>query len=166
MKRLLLSFALALVAAAAFGAAADRDVLVTPDGTVYTVEQGIPSSSSGVAASNILELSVQNGSEAAQYTLVPESVLAGYHFGGTLAYDADSKTLFVLWTHTKSGMSSELLLASYRGRQVASRRLDRQSSKSHSHQPAPRHHPPRVTASEGWHVRRRAGAVASRSLVG
>jgi hypothetical protein len=45
--------------------------------------------------------------------LVPESVLAGYHFGGTLAYDADSKTLFVLWTHMPNGVSSELLLASY-----------------------------------------------------
>jgi hypothetical protein len=115
MKRLLVSLALAFFSTSAFAQAADRDVLVTPDGTVYTVDQGIPSSSSGVAASNILELSVQNGSEAAQYMLVPESVLAGYHFGGTLAYDADSKTLFVLWTHAKNGTSSELLLASYRG---------------------------------------------------
>jgi hypothetical protein len=114
MKRLLVSLALALFAAAALAQAADRDVLVTLDGTVYTVDQGIPSSSSGVAAANILELSIQNGSEAPRYLLVPESVLAGYHFGSTLAYDADSKTLFVLWTHMPNGMSSELLLASYR----------------------------------------------------
>jgi hypothetical protein len=114
MKRLLLSFALTLFATAAIAQVADRDVLVTPDGTVYTVDQGIPSSSSGVAATNILELSIQNGSEAPRYLLVPESVLAGNHFGGTLAYDADSKTLFVLWTHMPNGTSSELLLASYR----------------------------------------------------
>jgi hypothetical protein len=113
MKRFLFSFALALFATAAIAQVADRDVLVTPDGTVYTVDQGIPSSSSGVAAANILELSVQKGSEAPQYLLVPESVLAGSHFGSTLAYDADSKTLFVLWTR-QNGMSSELLLASYR----------------------------------------------------
>jgi hypothetical protein len=114
MKRILISLVLALFATAVFAQAADRDVLVTPGGTVYTVDQGIPSSSSGVAATNILELSIQNGSEAPQYMLVPESVLAGYHFGGTLAYDADSKTLFVLWTHMPNGTSSELLLASYR----------------------------------------------------
>jgi hypothetical protein len=114
MKRLLVSLAIAFFSTAAFAQAADRDVLVTLDGTVYTVDQGIPSSSSGVAATNILELSIQNGSEAPQYLLVPESVLAGHHFGSTLAYDADSKTLFVLWTHMLNGMSSELLLAAYR----------------------------------------------------
>jgi hypothetical protein len=114
MKRFLVSFAVTLFATAAIAQIADRDVLVTPDGTVYTVDQGIPSSSSGVAATNILELSIQKGSEAPQYLLVPESVLAGHHFGSTLAYDADSKTLFVLWTHMQNGTSSELLLTSYR----------------------------------------------------
>jgi hypothetical protein len=113
MKRLLVSLALAFSATAAFAQAADRDVLVTLGGTVYTVDQGIPSSSSGVAATNILELAIQNGSEAPQYLLVPESVLAGRHFGSVLAYDADSKTLFVLWTHMPNATSSELLLASY-----------------------------------------------------
>jgi len=113
MKRLLVSFALALFATAAFAQAADHDVLVTLDGTVYTIEQQFPSASSGIAATNFLELSIQNGSET-QHTLVPESLSAGYHFGGALAYDADSKTLFVLWIHMPSGMSSELLLASYR----------------------------------------------------
>jgi hypothetical protein len=114
MKRLFVSLALALFATAAFAQAADRDVLVTLAGTVYTVDQGIPSSSSGVAATNILELAIQNGSETPQYLLVPESVSAGRHFGSVLAYDADSKTLFVLWTHMPNGTSSELLLASYR----------------------------------------------------
>jgi hypothetical protein len=113
MKRFFVSLALALFATAAFAQAADRDVLVTLDGTVYTVDQGIPSSSSGVAATNILELAIQNGSEA-QYLLVPESVQAGRHFGSVLAYDADSRTLFVLWTHMRNATSSELLLASYR----------------------------------------------------
>ncbi|HEV7486263.1 MAG TPA: hypothetical protein VGQ65_11320 [Thermoanaerobaculia bacterium] len=114
MKRFFVSLALALFATAAFAQAADRDVLVTLDGTVYTVDQGIPSSSSGVAASNILELAIQKGSETPQYLLVPESVSAGRHFGSVLAYDADSKTLFVLWTHMRNATSSELLLASYR----------------------------------------------------
>jgi hypothetical protein len=113
MKRLLIALALSLVSAAAFAQAADHDVLVTPEGTVFTVEQAIPSASSGVEATNVLQLSIQNGTDT-QYLLVPESLSAGFHFGGTLAYDGASKTLFVLWTHMPNGMSSEVLLASYR----------------------------------------------------
>ncbi|MDP9359907.1 MAG: hypothetical protein M3P29_00495 [Acidobacteriota bacterium] len=113
MKRLLLSFALALFATAAFGQAADRDVLVTPDGTVYTLETQTPSSGAGIEASRVIGLSIQNGADMRRL-IVPESVSAGFHFGGALAYDSDSKTLFVLWIHMPNGMSSELLLASYR----------------------------------------------------
>jgi hypothetical protein len=115
MKRLLAILAISFLSAAAFAQTApDRDVLVTPDGTVFTIEQEIPSDSSGVAAISILQLSIQSGSSEAQHVLVPESLSAGFHSDGTLAYDASSKTLFVLWTHMPNGMSSELLLASYR----------------------------------------------------
>jgi hypothetical protein len=113
MKRLLVALAISLLSASAFAQVADRDVLVTPEGTVYTVEQQTPSDSSGVAAMNVLQLSIQNGSET-QHLLVPESLTAGFHSDSALAYDAASKTLFILWTHMPSGMSSELLLASYR----------------------------------------------------
>lgn len=114
MKRLVLALAISLVSAAAFAQIADRDVLVTPEGTVYTVEQQTPSESAGVAATSILQLSIQNGSSETQHVLVPESLTAGFHSDGVLAYDASSKTLFLLWTHMPNGMSSELLLASYR----------------------------------------------------
>lgn len=114
MKRLLVTLAISLLSASAFAGVADRDVLVTPEGTVYTVEQRTPSDSSGVAAISFLELSIQSGSSEAQHVIVPESLSAGFHSDGTLAYDASSKTLFVLWNHMPNGMSSELLLASYR----------------------------------------------------
>jgi hypothetical protein len=113
MKRLVIALAISLVSVAALAQVADRDVLVTPDGTVYTVEQQIPSESSGIAATNVLELSIQNGSDT-QRVIVPESLSAGFHTDGALAYEATSKTLFLLWTHMPNGMSSELLLASYR----------------------------------------------------
>jgi hypothetical protein len=114
MKRLLIALAISCVAAGAFAqVGADRDVLVTPDGIVYTLEQQTPSDSSGVAATNVLQLSVQTGVET-QRVLVPESLTAGFHSDGALAYDSSSKTLFLMWTHMPNGMSSELLLASYR----------------------------------------------------
>jgi len=50
MKRLLIALAISLFSASAFALAVDRDVLVTPDGTVFTVEQQTPSDSAGVAA--------------------------------------------------------------------------------------------------------------------
>jgi len=114
MKRLLVTLAVSLFSASAFAQVADRDVLVTPEGTVYTVEQQTPSDSAGVAATSILELSIQSGSSEAQHVLVPDSLSRGFHSDGTLAYDASSKTLFVLWTHMPNGGCSELLLASYR----------------------------------------------------
>src|SRR5207302_7998228 len=113
MKRLLVTLAISLLSVSAFAQVVDRDVLVTPEGTVYTIEQQTPSESSGVAATNVLQLSIQNGSNT-QRMIVPESLMAGFHSDSALAYDATSKTLFILWTHMPSGMSSELLLASYR----------------------------------------------------
>ncbi|MEA2327698.1 MAG: hypothetical protein QOE68_2657 [Thermoanaerobaculia bacterium] len=114
MKRFVIALAISLLSASAFAQVADRDMLVTPEGTVYTVEQRTPSESSGVAATSILELSIQSGSSEAQHVLVPESLSRGFHSDGTLAYDASSRTLFVLWTHMPNGGCSELLLASYR----------------------------------------------------
>jgi hypothetical protein len=114
MKRLLASFALVLSATAAFAQVADRDVVVTPGGTVYTIEAKTPPPSSSMDATQTLALTIQNGSDVS-HLYVPESMSSGTHLGGTLAYDSDSNTLFVLWTHTDDGASSELLLASYHG---------------------------------------------------
>lgn len=114
MKRILAALALSLLSASAFAQTADRDVLVTPEGTVYTVEQQTPSESSGVAATDFLQLSIQNGSADPERLIVPETLQAGYHSDAALAYDTASKTLFVIWTHMPNPMSSELLLASYR----------------------------------------------------
>ncbi len=110
MKRLLVSFALSLFATAAFAQAADRDVLVTLDGTVYTVETKTPTADGNTDAAPRLVLTIQNGSNISRVN-VPDSELS---FGGALAYDSDSKTLFVLWIYMPNAMSSELLLASYR----------------------------------------------------
>jgi hypothetical protein len=112
MKRLLFSLALTLFAAA-FAQAADRDVLVTPEGTIFTIESQYSSWwGSPAEATQLLGLSVQNGTYVTR-TVVPESMTAGNHFSGALAYDSDSRTLFVLWIHSPNWMSSEILLATY-----------------------------------------------------
>ena len=114
MRHLLLSFALALIATSALAAASDRDVLITPDGIVYTVSSELATPATSLVADAVLDLNIQDGSNVRHVT-VPSSKTAGFHFGGTLAYDPDSKTLFVLWIHMNGGGgSSEILLSSYR----------------------------------------------------
>ena len=110
MKRLLLTFAFVLIATTAFAEIPDRDVLITPEGTVFTVETQTPSADGTTDAAPRLVLTIQNGSNISHLN-VPDSVLS---FAGALAYDSDSRTLFVLWIHMPNAMSSELLLASYR----------------------------------------------------
>ncbi|MGZ7039471.1 MAG: hypothetical protein ACXVJO_14955 [Thermoanaerobaculia bacterium] len=114
MKRLLISVVLALSAFGLFGQpAADRDVLVAPGGTIYTIETvQVDEPSSKVQANYMLSLSVQDGDNVAR-TIVPASTTPGTHWRATLAYDSESQTLFVLWLHMPNAMSSELLLAAY-----------------------------------------------------
>lgn len=114
MKRFLLCAILILAATTAFAQVLDHDMLVTPDGTVFTVENATPSVTAPVPAIGVLDMGIRNGSDVRHIT-VPGSTTAGYHSGAALAYDADSKTLFVVWIHLMDGVSSsELLLAAYR----------------------------------------------------
>jgi hypothetical protein len=110
MKRLLVTFAFVLIAATAFAELPDRDVLITPEGTVFTVETQKPPADGLSDATPRLVLTVQNGSNVSHLN-VPGSELS---FSGALAYDSDSRTLFILLIHMPNAMSSELLLASYR----------------------------------------------------
>jgi hypothetical protein len=112
MRHFLVTLALALISTAALAQVPDRDVLVTSEGVVYTVEQQLPPAGTNIQATNILAVSVQNGADTS-HTVVPESLNAGFHAGAALAFDAQSKTLFVLWIHMPNAMSSELLVASY-----------------------------------------------------
>jgi hypothetical protein len=112
MKRLLVIITFALCAGTLFAQAEDRDVLVTPEGTVYSVESEL-STDPGIAARSVIELSIQNG-DSTSSGIVPDSVSQGTHTVPSLAYDTDSKTLFVLWLHMPNILSSELLLAAYK----------------------------------------------------
>lgn len=115
MIKRLLSFiaAVALVAVSAAAQPVNRDMLLTADGTLYTVESVAPSDA-GVNApdSCILTLVItkqQNGDTTR--ISVPYTLTSGAHFRPAMAYDSDSKTLFLFWTHAPNAMSSELLFA-------------------------------------------------------
>src|SRR5258708_656189 len=108
MKRLLLGFVLLLASTAALAEA--RQVLLTPDGALYTVDVLSTETSAGTVLS--LPVTIKQG-KAVTTTVVPESLI-GVNTEPALAYDAGSQTLFVFWLHqSPSSSANNLNLASY-----------------------------------------------------
>jgi hypothetical protein len=111
IKRLLTLIAsLALVAVSVTAQTVDRDMLLTTDGTLYTIDSVAPDANAkaGEDCLRSLVLTTQQGTESTR-TVVPYSLSNGVHWRPALAYDSDSKTLFLFWTHSPNAMSSELL---------------------------------------------------------
>jgi hypothetical protein len=112
MKRLVLALIFAIVPTALLAQVADRDVLLTPDGTLYMIESTDNDGGQPAAVQSFLTLTIQRGNQRT-ITNVPESLGGGMHWRPALTYDNDSKTLFVFWLKMPNPFSSELLLASY-----------------------------------------------------
>lgn len=107
MKRLLLIAALVLLPTAAFAQASnDRDVLLTSDGKLFTIDSVVDASGNNRS----LHLMQQVGTNV-WTTDVPETLNNGINWRPALAYDDESKTLFVFWLHMPTAFSSELLIA-------------------------------------------------------
>ena len=98
MKRLLILL-LALVPFAAYGDTPDRDIVLTDDGTLYTVESSFAKDVPGLQTNSerVLTLTVQHGSDAPATTVIPATTSGGWHVYPALAYDSTTKTLFVFW---------------------------------------------------------------------
>lgn len=113
MKRLLL--ALALLALPVFASAQnDRETLLAPDGTLYTIEAVFDSGSEPAMTSSEYLLLTTQTDGVSTTVKVPGSLTGGAHSSPALAYDADSSTLFILWEEaTNNRLSTSLLLSSY-----------------------------------------------------
>ena len=83
MKRLLILFVLLLVPAALF-AQADRDVLLIPDGTLYTIDSEANDGTAPAQVNHFLRLTVQRGTDT-QSSIVPESLTEGLLKSGAVA---------------------------------------------------------------------------------
>jgi hypothetical protein len=90
----------------------DRDMLLTPTGTVYSVETVENLNVTGNSPLRYLALTLQSGDER-QVIPVPETLKGGDHTRPALAYDSDAETLFVFWQKAPSPMATELLFCSY-----------------------------------------------------
>ncbi|HVS32801.1 MAG TPA: hypothetical protein VMS98_15260 [Thermoanaerobaculia bacterium] len=113
IKRVLLSLALCLAATMAVADPRDRDVLLTSDGTLYTVEIASNTTATNDQSSWYLILTTQTGTRRTS-TPVPGSLAGGAHSNPALGYDAESDTLFLFWQQAENGgLSSRLLFSSY-----------------------------------------------------
>ncbi|HEX7191921.1 MAG TPA: hypothetical protein VF381_10170 [Thermoanaerobaculia bacterium] len=115
IKRLLILL-VALVPLTAFGVTADRDIMLTDDGTLYTVESSFTKDIPGLTAASerVLTLTVQRGSDAPATSVVPATLNGGWHVYPTLAYDSQSKTLFVFWEAARNNfLSTDLYVCAY-----------------------------------------------------
>jgi len=112
-RKLILLLALLIVPIAA-SASDDGWMLLTNDGTLYTVERAWPADYPGVAArsNSFLILNERRGDQIVRY-IVPGTLAAGVHTNPTLAYDADSKTVFLFWQYSQTVLHSELYFTSF-----------------------------------------------------
>src|SRR5688572_26203319 len=104
IKKLVLLLALLIVPVAAT-AAEDGWMLLTAEGTLYTVERAWPRDYPGVAAqsNSFLLLNERRGDQIVRY-IVPGTLAAGVHTNPTLAYDSESKTVFLFWQYSHSAL--------------------------------------------------------------
>jgi hypothetical protein len=116
--RIRISFLVAVLLlplAAYAGGNVNRDMLLASDGTLYTVDSVAPDTLKDVAtsAAHVLTLTIQKGKKSTTVP-VPASLTDGYHFTPALAYDADSKTVFIFWEIMRDGgFASDLAFSSY-----------------------------------------------------
>jgi hypothetical protein len=106
-KFLFLTF---LLLGAAFAGAAPHDVVVTSDGTLFTIETASADPSYGEEVRPLL-LTIRRGEDTWEH-YVPATLDRGQHVNAALAYDADSETLFVIWIRYLGLMYNELVFAS------------------------------------------------------
>lgn len=118
MKRIVLALAFVL---AAFGAQAQlrvSDVLLTDDGTLFTIEHVNvsalpPDSVPETPSTSVLRLTVAHD-DATTTIFVPGSLVGGTHVEPTLAWDNADQRLYVFWQRMPGIGASELLFASFK----------------------------------------------------
>jgi len=111
MKKLLL--ALVVLLAAATAALGEPEMLLTPGGTLYTIEsvkaEDHPEISS--PAARFLMFRMHQG-DVVHEGVVPATMVSGTHTEPAIAYDSESKRLFVFWRYSRTLAESELLFSS------------------------------------------------------
>lgn len=107
MKKLALILAL-LVLPISAAAAEVSDMILSPNGTLYTISSEVPAINSGSQASKQLVLTERHGDEIRR-EVVPATREGGSHINGLLGYDPESGTMFVFWVQHFTFFYNQLL---------------------------------------------------------
>ncbi|MEA2463895.1 MAG: hypothetical protein QOJ98_1642 [Acidobacteriota bacterium] len=107
MRKLLLSLCLLILPLSA--AAQDREALLTPDGTFFTVATQLTNADASSAEAHLV-LRSQRGDQVTS-EVIPATLERGLHTDADMAYDAESQTLVVFWLNHTSVHSSQLMFA-------------------------------------------------------
>lgn len=103
----------ALLSLSLVASAGQSDTMLTPAGTLFTIESELVSDSidSTTVSDTHLFLTSRTGAETKK-EMIPATIVDGSHTDAAMAFDSDSGMLFVFWIHSKSLTGSELLFAS------------------------------------------------------
>jgi len=113
MKSLVLTVLL-LIAPSLHAQLSDRQILLRPDGTIYSIESVSTGHSPLVIKSaRVIELTIQRA-DSVETILVPASLTGGLNSEPSIAFDSSSETLFVFWQRMPSRTTSELVFTSFR----------------------------------------------------
>lgn len=112
MKKLILMAVLLCLPLLARGQ--EMDALLTPDGTLYTVQFELASDHPEVTtqASAYLTLIGRRGDEVTREIIPATTTERGSNFNAAIAYDAPSGILSVFWIHNDSMLSNQLMFTS------------------------------------------------------
>lgn len=109
MKKLLVVAALVLFP---LFASAQGETLLTPDGTLYTIQEQAPSAADSAAnANSALLLSIRHGADIGR-KLVPGTSTGGRNSNAAMAYDTESGVLYIFWLRYTGMLESKLLFTS------------------------------------------------------
>lgn len=111
MKKLILVAALLFVPLLA--SAQQQDALLTPDGTLYTVQFERAEEHPEVVtdSSAYLKVTARRGDDV-KSEIIPSTLERGANYNPTIAYDAQSGMLFVFWIHNQGMILNQLMFTS------------------------------------------------------
>ncbi|MGZ5444234.1 MAG: hypothetical protein ACXW5U_04890 [Thermoanaerobaculia bacterium] len=112
MKRLIVFAVLLFIPLLASGD--QGDTLLTPDGTLYTIqfERAEEHPEVTTVSAAYLTLTARRGDTVTREIVPATLVEKGAHFNPAIAFDVDSGMLFAFWIHNSSMLSNQLMFAS------------------------------------------------------
>lgn len=110
MKKLLVVAALVLFP---LFVSAQGETLLTPDGTLYTIQEQSAFSAGAANGTDSVQLllSIRRGGDIDRQ-IVPATLSSGVHRNAALAYDSESGMLYIFWLRYTALMESKLLFTS------------------------------------------------------